>query len=99
VVDLANPHEDLLAMLETSAGVDTYVPTKFTLPSPTSSWSPFVYSFELAYDVDLINNKITKERLSFKTTLPHAKLYYPEPFIASPSYMHSDLIFLNILQY
>jgi hypothetical protein len=42
---------------------------------------------------------MTGERLSFKNTLPHAKLFYPEPFIASPSYMHSDLVFLNILQY
>lgn len=30
---------------------------------------------------------------------PDVKLYYPEPFIASPSFAHEDLWFLNILQY
>ena len=30
---------------------------------------------------------------------PDTKLYYPEPFIASPSFAHEDLWFLNILQY
>jgi hypothetical protein len=36
---------------------------------------------------------------SFKYLLPEAKLYYPEPYIASPSYHHNDLTFLCILQY
>jgi hypothetical protein len=30
---------------------------------------------------------------------PTVKLYYPEPFIASPSFIHNDLGFLHILQY
>ena len=30
---------------------------------------------------------------------PDVKLYYPEPFIASPSYIHTDLTYLHILQY
>ena len=32
-------------------------------------------------------------------TIPEGKLFYPEPFLASPSYMHTDLHFLHILQY
>ena len=32
-------------------------------------------------------------------SIPEGKLFYPEPFIASPSYLHSDLPFLHIFQY
>ena len=46
-----------------------------------------------------INEDGIDERITFKYTLPKAKLMYPEPFIASPSYNHSDLYFLCILQY
>jgi heme/copper-type cytochrome/quinol oxidase subunit 2 len=30
---------------------------------------------------------------------PNCKLYYPEPFIATPSFVHEDIWFINILQY
>ena len=32
-------------------------------------------------------------------TIPDGKLFYPEPFIASPSYLHSDLTYLHLFQY
>lgn len=32
-------------------------------------------------------------------SIPNVKLSYPEPFIASPSFMHSDLWFVHILVY
>ena len=32
-------------------------------------------------------------------SIPEGKLFYPEPFIASPSYLHSDLPYLHIFQY
>jgi len=31
--------------------------------------------------------------------LPEVKLYYPEPFIASPSFVHEELWFIHILHY
>ena len=31
--------------------------------------------------------------------LPEFKLYYPEPFIASPSFTHEELWFIHILHY
>jgi hypothetical protein len=31
--------------------------------------------------------------------LPEFKLYYPEPFIASPSFVHEELWFIHILHY
>jgi len=38
-------------------------------------------------------------RSVYALTSPNVKLYYPEPFIASPSFMHNDLGFVHILQY
>jgi heme/copper-type cytochrome/quinol oxidase subunit 2 len=35
----------------------------------------------------------------FHVSLPNVKLYYPEPYIAAPSRIHSDLWFLHILHY
>jgi hypothetical protein len=32
-------------------------------------------------------------------TAPNVKLYYPEPFIASPSFVHNDIGYIHILQY
>lgn len=32
-------------------------------------------------------------------SIPNVKISYPEPFIASPSFMHSDLWFVHILLY
>ena len=34
-----------------------------------------------------------------KASTPDAKLYYPEPFIASPSFVHEDLWFIHVLHY
>jgi len=32
-------------------------------------------------------------------TLPDGKLYYPEPFIASPSFIHEEIWFIHIPYY
>jgi len=36
--------------------------------------------------------------MDFKET-PSVKLYYPEPFVATPSFVHEDVWFLHILRY
>jgi heme/copper-type cytochrome/quinol oxidase subunit 2 len=41
------------------------------------------------------NDELTQETLS----VPDVKLFYPEPFIASPSLVHSDIWFIHILHY
>ena len=49
-------------------------------------------------DLDLwnsYNDELTQETLS----VPDVKLFYPEPFIASPSLVHSDIWFIHILHY
>jgi len=38
-------------------------------------------------------------RSMYNASVPNVKLFYPEPYIASPSYIHEDLGFLHILQY
>jgi hypothetical protein len=35
----------------------------------------------------------------YMSTAPNVKLYYPEPFIASPSFVHNDIGYIHILQY
>lgn len=39
-----------------------------------------------------------RHTLDFKET-PSVKLYYPEPFVATPSFVHEDVWFLHILLY
>jgi hypothetical protein len=33
------------------------------------------------------------------SSIPDTKLYYPEPFIASPSFVHEEVWFIHILHY
>ena len=35
----------------------------------------------------------------FHTSVPNIKLYYPEPFIATPTFIHDDIWFLHIVIY
>jgi len=36
---------------------------------------------------------------TYSSTSPNCKIFYPEPFIASPSFIHNDIGFIHILQY
>ena len=36
---------------------------------------------------------------TYHYSIPNVKMCYPEPFIASPSFMHTDLWFVHILVY
>ena len=50
--------------------------------------------------IDLPSDTLTSNVSSLlQFTVPDGKLFYPEPFIASPSYLHSDLVYLHIFQY
>jgi len=46
-------------------------------------------------DMNLYNNLTS----IYHYSIPNVKLSYPEPFIASPSFMHTDLWFVHILIY
>jgi len=55
----------------------------------------------LAANVDNIENFEALEhiRSTYMITSPNTKLYYPEPFVASASFIHNDIGFIHILQY
>jgi hypothetical protein len=55
----------------------------------------------LANNVDDINRMEALEhiRSTYVSSAPNVKLYYPEPFIASASFIHNDIGFIHILQY
>jgi hypothetical protein len=57
--------------------------------------------FHLATTVEDIDKFEALEhiRSTYIGTAPNTKLYYPEPFIASPSFVHNDIGFIHILQY
>jgi len=53
------------------------------------------------YDSTLtdISTNLTDSFSVFHTSVPNVKLYYPEPFIATPTFVHDDLWFLHIVIY
>jgi hypothetical protein len=55
----------------------------------------------LASQVDDISKFESLEHIKslYMSTSPNVKLYYPEPFIASPSFVHNDIGYIHILQY
>ena len=58
-----------------------------------------IYHYLITVDEtpDLLN--LEHVRTIFHVTCPNEQLYYPEPFTASPSFIHDDLHFLHILHY
>jgi hypothetical protein len=46
-----------------------------------------------------IDNMEGRSEPKWETSLPEVKLYYPEPFIASPSFNHEEIWFIHILHY
>lgn len=47
-------------------------------------------------DIALFNN-LENVTAVYHYSVPNVKLYYPEPFIASPTFIHNDLWFVHIL--
>ena len=57
-------------------------------------------SISTPQSVELPTDSVTSNVSSLlQFTVPDGKLFYPEPFIASPSYLHADLTYLHIFQY
>ena len=50
-------------------------------------------------DTSITSNSSSNVASLLQFTIPDGKLYYPEPFIASPSYLHSDITYLHMFQY
>ena len=50
--------------------------------------------------LEILFDEIKDESIvDYIKTLPDGKLYYPEPFIASPSFLHEEIWFIHILHY
>jgi len=50
--------------------------------------------------LEILFDEIKDEsNVDYIKTLPDGKLYYPEPFIASPSFLHEEIWFIHILYY
>lgn len=84
--------------------------SKFNLlPSELQNYDTLNNPLKLTHEqfIDLINEvdaiddfeTISNIRSNYLSTIPTVKLFYPEPFLAAPSFMHNDLGFLHILQY
>jgi hypothetical protein len=57
---------------------------------------PDLHDLITDYEVSVIEDDGS---LADQLATPDTKLYYPEPFIASPSFVHEDLWFIHILHY
>ena len=54
---------------------------------------------DMEFTEQLLKDNPTRPESVLQFSIPEGKLFYPEPFIASPSYIHTDLPFLHIFQY
>lgn len=54
--------------------------------------------FELLEDHSNLTN-LDNTISIYHYSIPNTKLYYPEPYIASPSFMHTDMWYIHILVY
>lgn len=64
--------------------------------SPTTDFLTF---FEQTQEIIKLTSHLDNLDSLYHYSVPNVKLFYPEPFIASASFMHSDIWFLHILIY
>ena len=65
-----------------------------------SNYKFFPEMQEAFTDLEIFFDELKDEsNLDYIKTLPDGKLYYPEPFIASPSFLHEEIWFIHILHY
>jgi hypothetical protein len=78
----------------TSFSYDLYVFSTYTydiLLSNSNPSSSFIISYIDQLEDMNTHNNIENITSIYHYSIPNTKLSYPEPFIASPSFMHSDL--------
>lgn len=66
-----------------------YVCDTILTKNPTSS--SFIISYINQLEDIGVNSSVENITSIYHYSIPNTKLSYPEPFIASPSFMHSDL--------
>jgi hypothetical protein len=92
--DLMNTSKHYTLNPADSGEVVSTTPIDFTKLSPKEIVA-------LANNVDDVNRfqAIEHIKTAYVSSAPNVKLYYPEPFIASASFIHNDIGFIHILQY
>ena len=74
--------------LNVLTGADKFSSNSFTLESARLDEEEKIVSIDRL----IANNDVQDHStLDFARTIPDCKLYYPEPFIASPSFLHEEI--------
>lgn len=61
--------------------------------------SSILKSYELTKKLEWKQEQLDQIEALYQSSIPNIKLYYPEPFIAAPSYIHNDIWYMHILIY
>lgn len=75
--------------------IELFDGTKLSLTPQSFPISPLLDSSGLSNETQQHLNDFSV----LHTSVPNIKLYYPEPFIASPNFVHEDIWFLHIVIY
>ena len=85
---------------ENSNFINTLASTTYVKNNPEHVYKFFPQMQEAFTDLEILFDEAKDEStLEYMRTIPDGKLYYPEPFIASPSFVHEEIWFIHILHY
>lgn len=81
------------------SGVSSYIEESSSLKNNLDSmFDIFPQLDELVGEMDLAA-RYGEEELEECESTPDVRLHYPEPFVASPSFVHEEIWFIHILHY
>jgi hypothetical protein len=79
-------------LAENSNFVNSLASTTFFKNNPENVYKFFPQMQEAFTDLEILFDEAKDEStLEYMRTIPDGKLYYPEPFIASPSFVHEEI--------
>ena len=77
---------------ENSNFINTLASTTYIKNNPEHVYKFFPQMQEAFTDLEILFDEAKDEStLEYMRTIPDGKLYYPEPFIASPSFLHEEI--------
>jgi hypothetical protein len=77
---------------ENSNFVNALASTTYFKNNPDHVYKFFPQMQEAFTDLEILFDEAKDEStLEYMRTIPDGKLYYPEPFIASPSFLHEEI--------
>jgi hypothetical protein len=79
-------------LVENSNFISTLASTTYFKNNPENVYKFFPQMQEAFTDLEILFDEAKDEStLEYMRTIPDGKLYYPEPFIASPSFLHEEI--------